>query len=77
MIVAVNAPRVAELHERIAVPEPVRLVGEIGVQVSPDCAVAARPTTPLNPFRPASVIVDVAGVVAGTEAGEVAEMLKS
>lgn len=47
------------------------------MQLSGDCTVSVRLTAPLNPFRPAIVMVDVAVEVVGTEVGEVAEILKS
>lgn len=61
----------------MAVPEPVTLVDEIAVQLSNDCGVSVRLTALLKPFRAVIVIVDVADEVAGTEAGEVAKIMKS
>jgi hypothetical protein len=48
------------LHDRVEVPEPVTLVG-VRVQVRPveGEADAARPTTPLNPCKAVTVIVEV------------------
>ena len=65
---------VAKVHERVEVPEPVTLVG-LTVQ---DVLLVARLTTPANPFRPVTVMVDVAAVpgVKGTVDG-LAVMVKS
>ncbi len=66
-----------ELHETVAVPEVVILLGVIEPQVSPVGTVSVRVTVPVNPFRAVTVIVDVTEVPVGTEAGEVAVMVKS
>jgi hypothetical protein len=60
--VTVNAklPAVAELHETVAVPEPVTLVGEIAPHVRPVGGVSVRPTTPANPLSAVIVMVEVA-----------------
>ena len=48
------APVVVNVHESVELPEPVTLVGERLQEV----LLVARPTTPANPFRPVTVIVE-------------------
>jgi hypothetical protein len=60
VIDSVKVPAVVELHETVAVPELVTLVGLMAPQVSPACGVSVSETTPVNPFRAVTVIVDVA-----------------
>ena len=55
-----EAPGVVVLQFRVAVPDPVILVGVMAPQVNPDGTTSVRETTPANPFRAATVIVDVA-----------------
>jgi hypothetical protein len=50
-----NVPGDVKVHDRVEVPEPVTLVGEI-VQ---DVLLVARLTTPSNPSRAVTVIVEV------------------
>jgi hypothetical protein len=66
-----------ELNETLAVPEFVRLPGEIGPQFKPAGMESVRPTVPANPFTYARDIVEVAGLLAITAPGDVALMLKS
>lgn len=66
-----------ELHETVAVPEPVTLVGDIAPHVRLVGTVSVRDTVPVNPLIAATVMVEVAEVPAWTAAGEVAEMPKS
>jgi len=66
-----------ELHETVAVPEPVTLVGDIEPHVRLVGTVSVRDTVPVNPLIAATVMVEVAEVPAWTAAGEVAEMPKS
>ena len=80
VIGTVNVPAVVELH----VSEPVcgdvpKVTLAVIVHVSPDGTVAASATVPVNPLRPVTVIVEDAVVVpsAGTEAGDVALIVKS
>lgn len=68
---------VVELQERVAVPEPVTLLGVMAPQVRPAGTVSVRLTTPANPFTAVTVIVEVAEDPAGTEAGEAALTVKS
>jgi len=55
------------VHDRVLVPEPVTLVG-VSVHVKPVVGetVAARLTTPLNPWSAVTVIVEVPAVPALT-----------
>jgi len=74
--VTANEPVVVELQVRVAVPEPVMLLGVIAPQVSPAGTVSVRVTTPAKPFSAVTVIVEVpeAGRIA---VGEVAAIVKS
>jgi len=53
-----NVPPVVKVHDSVEVPEPVTLVGD----TVHDVLLVARLTMPANPFRPVTVIVDVAAV---------------
>ncbi len=75
--VRVKVPAVVELHETVAVPDPVTLVGVIAPQVNPACGVSLRLTTPANPLRAVTVIVEVAETPTFTAAGEDATIVKS
>lgn len=77
VIVRVKVPAVVELHETVAVPEPVMVLGVIGPQVRPDGIVSVRVATPENPLTAASVIVEVADWPTLTAAGDVAAIVKS
>ena len=77
MTTRANVPAVVELHETVAVPEPVTLVGVIAPQVRPAGGVSVRLTTPANPFNADTVIVDEADWPAFTAPGEEAVMVKS
>src|SRR5712692_6298481 len=68
-------PGVAEEHERLAVPELVTLDGVIP-QVSPEGMVSVSLTLPVKPFRPVTVIIEVADWPTLAGDGEVAEMEK-
>jgi hypothetical protein len=52
-----NVPANAKVHDNVALPEPVRLVGETVHEV----LLVARLTTPARPFSAATVIVDAPG----------------
>ncbi len=65
------------LHETVAVPEPVTLVGAMVPQVSPDETVSVRLTDPAKWFSAATVTVEVAELPAFTEVGDVAVIVKS
>ena len=53
-----NVPPVVKVHDSVELPEPVTLVGD----TVHDVLLVARLTMPANPFRPVTVIVDVAAV---------------
>jgi hypothetical protein len=76
-MVRVYVAAIVELHETVAVPELVTLVGEIAPQVRLAGTVSVRLTVPVKPLRAVTVIVELAEVPAVTAAGEVAVMLKS
>src|SRR5207253_1743736 len=77
VIVRVKVPAVLELHETVAVPELVTLLGVIAPQVRPDGTVSVNVTVPVNPLTADTVMVDVAELPTDTAAGEVAVILKS
>jgi len=77
VIVTVKVLSVVAEHDRVAVPEPVTLDGVIAPHVSPAGTVSVSETTPAKPFIAVTVIVEVAEEPAGTDAGEVAAMVKS
>ena len=58
-------------------PALVTLVGVIAPQVKFAGTVSVRLTVPVNPLTAATVIVEVADVPTVTEAGDVAEIVKS
>ena len=58
-------------------PELVTLVGVIAPQVRLAGTVSVRLTVPVNPLTATTVMVEVAEVPTVTEAGEVAETVKS
>jgi len=65
------------LHETVAMPEPVTLLGVIVPQVSPDGTASVKPTDPAKWFSGATVIVEVAEFPAFSGAGDVAIIVKS
>lgn len=60
VIVKVNVPAVVELHETVAVPDPVTEPGVIAPQVSPAGTVSVSVTTPAKPLSAVTVIVETA-----------------
>jgi len=70
-------PAVFELQDIVAVPDPVRLLGVIAPQVSPDGTASVRLTVPVKPFWPVMVTVELVDWPALTVLGEVAEIVKS
>lgn len=72
-----NELGLAEVQDRVAVPEPVTLLGVIAPQVRPAGTESVRVTVPEKPFRALTVTVDVALAPVLTAAGEVAEIEKS
>ncbi len=53
-----NVPADVNVQDSVEVPDPVTLVGD----TEQDVLLVARLTTPANPFRPVTVMVDVAAV---------------
>ncbi len=60
VIDSTKLPALVELHETVAVPEPVTLVGVMAPQVNPAGGVSVRETVPANPPREVTVMVEVA-----------------
>ena len=77
VIVSVYVAAIVELHDTVAVPEPVTLRGLMAPQVKFAGTVSVRLTVPVNPLTAATVIVEVAETPALTAAGDVAEIVKS
>lgn len=74
--VTTNVLGVVALHVKVAVPDPVTLVGVIAPQVRPVGTVSVRLTVPANPFSAVMVIVDTRDWF-GLPEGDVAAMVKS
>ena len=70
-------PATVALHETVAVPEPVTLLGVMLPQLRPEGMVPVRLTTPTKWFTAATVTVEVAELPALTGDGDVAEIVKS
>ncbi len=68
---------VVELHDIVAVPDPVTPLGVMDPQVSPVGTVSEKLTTPANPFNPVIVTVDIAVEPTVTDAGDEAARVKS
>lgn len=62
-----------ELHETVAVPEPVTVPGVIAPQLKPEGTVSVRVTTPANPLTKLIVTVETADCPALTAAGDDAD----
>src|SRR2546422_3028082 len=77
VMVRVYADAVEELHDTVAVLEPVRLLGVMGPQLSPTGILSVRATEPVNPFTDVRVIVEVVACPALTDAGMLAVTVKS
>ena len=58
--VRVNVPAVVELHDTVAVPEPVTVPGVMAPQVNPAGTVSVSVTTPAKPLTAVIVIVETA-----------------
>ena len=58
--ITVKVPTVVDVQDRVAVPDPVTLLGVIVLQVIPAGTVSVRATEPENPLTPVTVIVEVA-----------------
>ena len=65
------------MHETVALPVPVMLLGEIVPQLRPVGTVSVRLTTLAKWFSEVTLIVDVADTPTMTAPGEFAEMVKS
>ena len=76
-MVRVYVPAIVELQETLAVPELVRLLGEIGLQFRPVGIESVRLIIPVKPFMELMDIPEVAGILASTGTGEFAAILKS
>ncbi len=66
-----------ELHDTVAVPDPVTLSGLIAPQVRLAGTVSVNETTPAKPLTAVTVIVEVAETPAFTAAGDDAAIVKS
>jgi hypothetical protein len=77
VIVKLKVASLDELHETVAVPDPVTLFGVIAPQTNPAGAASVRETVPANPLSAVMVIVEVADVPVWTAAGELATIVKS
>jgi len=75
VIVTVKLFAVVEVHARVALPEPVILLGVSEPHVNPAGTVSVRATTLVKPFCPVTVIVDVIEAPTVPE-GEVAARVK-
>jgi hypothetical protein len=65
------------MHETVALPEPVTLLGAIEPQVRPNGTISVMATFPAKPFNEVIVIVEVAEIPTLTWPGDVAVMAKS
>lgn len=70
-------PATVALHEMVAEPEAIMLVGLNDPQVRLGGAVTLKVTVPVNPLIAATVTVEVGDWPALTAAGDVALMVKS
>lgn len=70
-------PATVALHDTVAEPEPVMLVGLNDPQDRPEAGVMLNVTVPVNPLTAATETVEVADWPALIAAGDVAEMVKS
>ncbi len=67
----------AELQDRVAVPDPDRLLGEIELQFRPLGTVSDNAMVPVKPFTDVRVMVELVVCPALTGAGVLAVMVKS
>jgi len=70
-------PAAFELQDMVAVPEPVRLLGEIAPQLSPDGIASVRVTVPVKPFWTVIEMVELTDWPVLAMPGEDAEIVKS
>src|SRR5439155_13918085 len=73
----VSTPWLFELQDRVAVPEPLTLVGVTEPQLRPEGTVSEIVIVPVKPFNAVSVMVDVPDEPTGIEPGEDALIVKS
>jgi len=66
-----------ELHDRVAFPFAVILLGVIGPHVRPFGTVSTRRTVPENPFSPTMVMVEFVEVPTSTSGGREVIRMKS
>ena len=69
-------PAVFELQDNVAVPEPIRLLGDIAPHVRPPGTLSVSETVPLNPLTDVTVMTELVDWPALTAPGEVAEIVK-
>lgn len=77
LIVTVYTFWLAELHDRVAVPDPDKLLGEIVLQFRPLGTVTDNAIVPVKPFTEVRVIVEVVDCPTLTGAGVLATIVKS
>ena len=77
VIVRVYVDGIRELQDTVAVPEPVRVLGVMAPQFSPDGTASVRVTVPAKPFCPVIVIVELADCPVFRPFWEEAEIVKS
>jgi len=70
-------PATVALHETVAVPDPVRLVGLIAPQVRPEGMASEKDTIPPKWLSDVTVTFDVADTPTLTATGEDADTVKS
>ncbi len=75
-MVSVKLPAMVALHETVAVPDTVMLLGVMLPQVSPDGIVSVRVTVPENWFTAVTVIVVLEALLALTGPGGLATIVK-
>lgn len=66
-----------ELHERVAVPDGITLLGFNDPHETPEGIESVIVTVPENPFMPTNVIVELEEAPGDTVVGEVAAIVKS
>ena len=70
-------PATMAVHETVAEPEPVTLVGLTDPQDRPVEGVTLKATVPVNPLTAATAIVEVGAWPTLTATGDVAAIVKS
>ena len=77
VIVIVYVAAIVEVHETIALPEPVTLAGVIALQARPRGILSLNAIFPANPLRGVTVTVELADCPTSTGEEEVADRTKS